>query len=340
MHTMQQAIVNIMNCRDLGTDEAMDAMKVIMAGNATPAQIGGFLIGLRMKGEKSHEIASFAQVMRSFAVPVPLTTGGLLVDTCGTGGDGAHTFNISTTAAFVTAGAGVPVVKHGNRSISSRCGSADVLEELGVNLTPDPRYIRMILEKTNIAFLYAPLYHPAMKHAMGPRKELGVRTVFNLLGPLSNPAGAQAQLLGVYAPELVLTMADVLRILGLKKGMVVHGDGLDEITTTGPTTVSELTDGKIRSYQICCEDYGIRKGSKEDLKGGDARMNARILKDVLLGQKGAARDIVILNAGAAIYLGERAATLEDGITLASESIDSGRAYETLRILVRESGDVQ
>jgi anthranilate phosphoribosyltransferase len=340
MHTMQQAIVNIMNCRDLGTDEAMDAMKVIMAGNATPAQIGGFLIGLRMKGEKSYEIASFAQVMRSFAVPVPLTTGGLLVDTCGTGGDGAHTFNISTTAAFVTAGAGVPVVKHGNRSISSRCGSADVLEELGVNLTPDPRYIRMILEKTNIAFLYAPLYHPAMKHAMGPRKELGVRTVFNLLGPLSNPAGAQAQLLGVYAPELVLTMADVLRILGLKKGMVVHGDGLDEITTTGPTTVSELTDGKIRSYQICCEDYGIRKGSKEDLKGGDARMNARILKDVLLGQKGAARDIVILNAGAAIYLGERAATLEDGITLASESIDSGRAYETLRILVRESGDVQ
>jgi anthranilate phosphoribosyltransferase len=340
MHTMQQAIVNIMNCRDLGTDEAMDAMKVIMAGNATPAQIGGFLIGLRMKGEKSHEIASFAQVMRSFAVPVPLTTGGLLVDTCGTGGDGAHTFNISTTAAFVTAGAGVPVVKHGNRSISSRCGSADVLEELGVNLTPDPRYIRMILEKTNIAFLYAPLYHPAMKHAMGPRKELGVRTVFNLLGPLSNPAGAQAQLLGVYAPELVLTMADVLRILGLKKGMVVHGDGLDEITTTGPTTVSELTDGKIRSYQICCEDYGIRKGSKEDLKGGDARMNARILKDVLLGQKGAARDIVILNAGAAIYLGERAATLEDGITLASESIDSGRAYETLRILVRESGGVQ
>lgn len=340
MHTMQQAIVNIMNCRDLGTDEAMDAMKVIMAGNATPAQIGGFLIGLRMKGEKSHEIASFAQVMRSFAVPVPLTTGGLLVDTCGTGGDGAHTFNISTTAAFVTAGAGVPVVKHGNRSISSRCGSADVLEELGVNLTPDPRYIRMILEKTNIAFLYAPLYHPAMKHAMGPRKELGVRTVFNLLGPLSNPAGAQAQLLGVYAPELVLTMADVLRILGLKKGMVVHGDGLDEITTTGPTTVSELTDGKIRSYQICCEDYGIRKGSHEDLKGGDARMNARILKDVLLGQKGAARDIVILNAGAAIYLGERAATLEDGITLASESIDSGRAYETLRILVRESGGVQ
>jgi anthranilate phosphoribosyltransferase len=340
MHTMQQAIVNIMNCRDLGTDEAMDAMKVIMAGNATPAQIGGFLIGLRMKGEKSHEIASFAQVMRSFAVPVPLTTGGLLVDTCGTGGDGAHTFNISTTAAFVTAGAGVPVVKHGNRSISSRCGSADVLEELGVNLTPDPRYIRMILEKTNIAFLYAPLYHPAMKHAMGPRKELGVRTVFNLLGPLSNPAGAQAQLLGVYAPELVLTMADVLRILGLKKGMVVHGDGLDEITTTGPTTVSELTDGKIRSYQICCEDYGIRKGSKEDLKGGDARMNARILKDVLLGQKGAARDIVILNAGAAIYLGERAATLEDGITLASESIDSGRAYETLRILVRESGGVK
>ncbi|MDD1672818.1 MAG: anthranilate phosphoribosyltransferase, partial [Methanomicrobiales archaeon] len=291
---------------------------------------------LRMKGESIAELAVFARVMREKATPFRPSVSGSLVDTCGTGGDGSSTFNISTTAAFVTAGAGVPVVKHGNRSVSSRCGSADVLEALGVQVQLEPDLTSRILERYRIAFLFAPLYHPAMRYVMGPRKELGFRTVFNLLGPLTNPAGANAQLMGVYHPSLTEKMVRVLDILGVDRAMVVYGAGLDEITTHGYTRVSELSNRGMMTYMIRCERYGIRKASLDDLKGGEAATNARILLEVLSGKRGPARDIVLLNAGAAIYLGGKARGMEEGISCAEESIDSGRAQRTLEGLIHDS----
>jgi anthranilate phosphoribosyltransferase len=338
--TIQRLLSKIVACHDLDETEAGEIMKGIIDGSATEAQIGSLLIALRMKGETSREIASFARVIRSFATTVSPKINGTLVDTCGTGGDGSQSFNISTAAAFVAAGAGVPIVKHGNRSITSTCGSADVLEELGVELNLEPDEVKTILEKINIVFLYAPNYHPALKHATGPRRELGVRTIFNLLGPLVNPAGAQAQLIGVYSQELTEKIADVLRYLGLERAMVVHGNGLDEISTTGPTSVAELKEGTIRTYTIHCEDFGFCKASIGELKGGNAKTNARILREVLCGMHGAARDIVLLNAGAAIYLGGKCAALNDGIALAAESIDSGKAYEKLEMLIEETRDLQ
>jgi anthranilate phosphoribosyltransferase len=257
----------------------------------------------------------------------------MLVDTCGTGGDGAQTFNISTAAAFVTAGAGCPVVKHGNRGVSSRCGSADVLAALGVNLATAPEVQAHIVEQVGIAFFFAPHYHPAMKHTMTARQEIGCRTVFNLLGPLANPAGAQAQVLGVYHPGLTSTMAEVLRILGLSRAMVVHGSGLDEITTTGETVVAELDNGTIQKYTIRCDTFGIAPAQPADLEGGDAQTNARIIRDILQGERGAARDIVLMNAGAAIYVGGLAQDLHEGIQLATTSIDSGNASSRLNALV-------
>lgn len=257
----------------------------------------------------------------------------MLVDTCGTGGDGAQTFNISTASAIVAAGAGCPVVKHGNRGISSRCGSADVLTALGVNLAIDPRLQADIVRRVGIAFLFAPVHHPAMKHVMSARQEIGCRTVFNILGPLANPAGAEAQVLGVYQPGLTGTLAEVLRILGLSRAMVVHGSGLDEITTTGDTVIAELSRGLIRTYTIQCDTFGIAPAQLQDLIGGDPMVNARIIREILEGERGAPRDIVLMNAGAALCVGEIAQNLHEGIRLAAASIDSGTAAACLDALV-------
>lgn len=335
---IKEAIEKLVNRFDLTQDEAASVMTEIMQGEATASQVGGFLAALRMKGETVQEIAAFARVMREHAVAIKPKVGGILVDTCGTGGDNASTFNISTAAAFVAAGAGVPIVKHGNRSVSSRCGSADVLEALGVNIGINPQAMCSILEKHNIAFLFAPLYHPAMRHVMLPRKELGIRTVFNLLGPLTNPAGAKAQLVGVYSPSLLEKIANVLSIIGVDRAMVVHGGGLDEISTASLTSVSELSNGGVRTYMVRCEDFNIPRVPQDALIGGDAYTNARILKGVLAGTLGPARDIVILNAGAAIYLGGKADDLAQGVAVAMESIDSGKASMVLEALIKETRD--
>ncbi|MFA4877350.1 MAG: anthranilate phosphoribosyltransferase [Methanoregula sp.] len=330
---LKSAIGKLMDRQDLSTTEAAEIMVTIMEGNASQAQIGAFLAALRLKGETPEEIAAFAEVMRKYAVTVKPITQKILVDTCGTGGDGARTFNISTTSAFVAAGAGVPVVKHGNRSVSSRCGSADVLAALGVNLSVDPKVQAQIVEKTGIAFLYAPRHHPAMRHVMAARQEIGCRTVFNILGPLTNPAGAGAQVLGVYEPSLTRTLAEVLRLLGLSRAMVVHGDGLDEITTTGETVVSELYRGTLRSYVLNPAAFGIARANLADLAGNDAETNARITREILVGERGPGRDIVLMNAGAAIYVGGIAGSLHEGIELAARSIDSGKACAKLDALI-------
>ncbi len=319
--------------QDLTAPEAAEVMKTIMEGRASQAQIGAFLLALQMKGETASEIAAFARVIRDHAITVTPVTKRRLVDTCGTGGDGAHTFNISTASAFVAAGAGCPVVKHGNRSVSSNCGSADVLTALGVTITIPPEKQARVVEQAGIAFFFAPNYHPAMKHVMTARQEIGCRTIFNILGPLANPAGAQAQVLGVYRPDLTGTLADVLRILGLSRAMVVHGSGLDEITTTGDTMIAELSNGAIRTFTIRCDTYGITPAQPADLAGGDAQQNARIIRDILQGERGAARDIVLMNAGAAIYVGGLAEDLHEGIRLAAVSIDSGNASARLDALV-------
>lgn len=319
--------------QNLNPSEAAGMMSMIMKGDASQAQIGAFLMALHMKGETAAEIAAFARVMRDHAIPVRPVTGRMLVDTCGTGGDGAQTFNISTASAFVAAGAGCPVVKHGNRGVSSRCGSADVLTALGVTITIPPEMQARIVEQAGIGFFFSPNYHPAMKHVMTARQEIGCRTIFNILGPLANPAGAQAQVLGVYRPDLTGTLADVLRILGLSRAMVVHGSGLDEITTTGDTIIAELSNGEIRTYTIRCDNYGITPAQPVDLTGGDAQQNARIIRDLLQGEQGAARDIVLMNAGAAIYVGGLALDLHEGIQLAAASIDSGMASARLNALV-------
>jgi len=331
--TMKEAIATVVEKQDLTPADAEAVMDEIMTGQATQAQIGGFLAGLRMKGETPEEIAAFARVMRAHAVLVSPNVSGTLVDTCGTGGDGLQTFNISTAAAFVAAGAGVPIVKHGNRGVSSRCGSADVLTALGVNIGIPPEAQAKIVRDTGIVFLFAPSHHPAMKHVMAARHDLGCRTVFNLLGPLANPAGAEAQVLGVYAENLTGTIAEVLHLLGVSRAMVVHGSGLDEITTTGETTVTELDGGRMKKYTLSPEQFGFARSTRADLLGGDPEENARIVRAVLAGKKGAARDVVLMNAGAAIYVGDRAGTLAEGIRLAAGSIDSGKAQGKLDALI-------
>ena len=322
-----------MERQNLSPEEATLVMGTIMEGRCTQSQIGAFLTALRMKGETPEEIAAFAGVMRRHAVTVAPVTEKTLVDTCGTGGDGTHTFNISTASALVAAGAGIPVVKHGNRSVSSTCGSADVLSALGVNLAVDPTCQAKIVEQVGIAFLFAPNHHPALRHVMPVRQELGCRTVFNILGPLANPAGAQAQVLGVYDPGLTHTMAEVLLLLDISRAMVVHGAGLDEITTTGETSVCELDTGKIMSYSLDCRTFGIAPASRSDLLGGDIKENVRIIRDILAGERGAGRDIVLMNAGAAIYIGGQARDLHEGIVHAGTSIDSGSAGARLDALV-------
>jgi anthranilate phosphoribosyltransferase len=334
---IRDAITFVLNGRELSPPQAETVMREIVSGPATDAQIAAFLTAMQVKGPSAGEIAAFARVMRAFAVPLRPENSGMLLDTCGTGGDGNKSFNISTAAAFVAAGAGVPVVKHGNRSVSSRCGSADVLEELGVNLGLPPEKDLEMIKKIGIAFLYAPNYHPAMGRVAGVRREIGIRTVFNILGPLINPAGAEAQLIGVYSPELTGTCAEVLRQLGVRRAMVVHGNGLDEITTTGDTCITELADGRLTSRVIRGDDYGLPPADPKDITGGDRKENARILIEIFNGERGAHRDIVLLNSGAAIYTAGRSSSIGSGITMAAGSIDSGAAMEKLGALINASG---
>lgn len=330
---MKETLKKLINGQHLGETEMGAAFDVIMNGEATPAQLGAFLAALSIKGETIDELAGASRSMRRHAVFVD-PRGKQVVDTCGTGGDSLGTFNISTTAAFVVAGAGVPVAKHGNRSITSRCGSADVLAELGVNLEVPPDVMEECIHEVGIGFLFAPKLHPAMKHAMGPRKELGFRTIFNLLGPLANPAGAKCQVLGVFAPELTEMFAQVLLRLGSRRVFVVHGqDGMDEITVTGTTRISELRDGVIRTYNFdplsVMEDYADLTA----LAGGDPAANARITRAILEGEPGPRRDIVCLNAAAGLIAGGKAADFSDGFRLAGRSIDSGMALKALEDLV-------
>ena len=326
---IKDAITKLVEGRSLTEGEAQQAMAQIMDGEATPAQLGAFLVALRMKGESPEEILGMVRAMRAKAVPVQ--AGGDLLDTCGTGGDSSGTFNISTASALVAAAAGLRVAKHGNRSATSRCGSADVLEALGARLAVTPEQAKQCLDKVGFAFLFAPGYHPAMRHAAGPRGEIGVRTVFNILGPLVNPAGATRQLLGVADAELAPKMAIILQKLGAKHALVVHGeDGLDEVSLSGQTRVHEVRDGSIRSYSISPEQLGLSRAAVKELAGGDKEENARIILALFDGRTGPRRDALLANAGAALYAGEKVKSLEDGVALAASTIDKGAARETLR----------
>lgn len=333
---MQKAIAKVIDGDDLRRDEMVDVMNQIMSGEATDAQIGAFLIALRLKGESVDEIAGAVAVMREKATPIA-TKHDVIVDTCGTGGDHSGTFNISTTAAFVAAGAGLCVAKHGNRAATSQSGSADVLMALGVNIEASPETVSQCLDEVGIGFLFAPALHGAMKYAIGPRRELGVRTIFNALGPLTNPAGARRQVIGVYSAALTETLAGVLATLGAERAYVVHGaDGLDEMTLTGPTKVSELKDGSVSTYRVSPGEVGLGQARADALKGGDADSNAAITLSVLKGAEGPARDIVLLNAAAAIVAGGKASDLREGVQVAAEAIDSGRAMAKLEALIEAS----
>lgn len=332
--TIQEAIRQVTSGgKGLSVSESIDVFTEIMSGKATDAQIAAFIVALRIRGETPEEITGAATVMREKAIHVLPKDPVNVVDTCGTGGDNAGTFNISTAAAFVAAGAGAVVAKHGNRSVSSKCGSADVLESLGINISIDADKMKECLDTIGICFLFAPSLHKAMKYAIGPRKEIGIRTIFNILGPLTNPSLASSQLLGVFSPDLTETMAQVLKNMGTRNAYVVHGlDRLDEISICSDTRVSELANGTVRTYMISPEDFGIKRALHEDILGGSAQENAEIIGNVLSGKKGPHRDIVIFNAAYAIAAAGIAANPRDGIDLASNSIDSGAAREKLRLL--------
>ncbi|MBN1268554.1 MAG: anthranilate phosphoribosyltransferase [Kiritimatiellae bacterium] len=331
---IKDAITALVEGNQLTRSDAYAALTEIMSGEATPAQIGAFITALRIRGESPEVIAGCAEAMREKFTPVEAGAD-IVVDTCGTGGDKSHTFNISTASAFVTAGAGVTVAKHGNRSVSSQCGSADVLAALGVRIEAPPEVMARCLRECRVAFLFAPTLHPAMKFAIGPRREIGIRSIFNILGPLSNPARAQYGVLGVYAEDLVTTMAAALAALGAKRMFVVHGlDGLDEITTTAPTLVGEVRDGQVSSYEIDAQSFGLPRATREDLAGGAPEENASIIRAILSGEKGPKRDIVLINSAAAIVAGGQARDLKEGLVRAAESIDSGAAMERLILLVQ------
>ena len=328
----------------LTREEAREVMAEILRGEATPAQIGALLVALRMKGETVEEIVGFAQAIRAAAtklsdedgdtLDVSGTGRDALVDTCGTGGDTSGTFNISTAVAFVTAGAGVRVAKHGNRSISSKCGSADVMEALGVNINLAPNRLAACLRETGMAFLFAPSMHSAMKYVQPVRRELRLRTVFNLLGPLTNPAGASAQVVGVYSADLVEKLAEVLSELGLRRALVVHGrDGLDEITITGATKISEVRDGQVRTYEVTPEEFGLKPAPLDSIAGGDATENAAIIRAILDGERSPRRDVVVLNAAAALVAAAHADHIGEAIPLAAYAIDCGHARQRLQLLV-------
>lgn len=333
------ALLNrLMKGEALSPEEAEGFMEELMEGRLTAAQTGALLTALRMKGETVAEIAGCAKVMRQKAKA--LSTKKAVIDLCGTGGDGGKTFNISTTAAFVVAGAGLAVAKHGNRSVSSRCGSADVLEELKVPLNLSVAEIEATIEQHDLGFLFAPHFHEAMRHVVPARKELGVRTIFNLLGPLTNPASADYQLMGVYDGSLTEPLAQVLGRLGVKRAFVVHGlDGLDEISLCDETQVSELKNGQVKTYRIRPEDVGFERVAPTEIAGGDKTENAKILEAILKGEKGARRNVTVLNAAAALYVGGKAESLLEGCKLAEESLDSGRAYAKLQALRKRLQEV-
>ena len=340
-----EALHRIANhCESLSREEARAVMAEVLTGQCTDSQIAALLVALHMKGETVEEIVGFAEAIRGAAtqfvvagdstIDVSGTERDALVDTCGTGGDASGTFNISTATALVAAGAGVRVAKHGNRSVTSKCGSADVMEALGVNISLPPGRIADCLREAGIAFLFAPAMHSAMKYVQPARRELKLRTVFNLLGPLTNPAHASAQVVGVYSDELVEKLAEALSMLGLRRALVVHGaDGLDEVTITGPTRVAEVREGRVRTYEVTPEEFGVRRSSLEAIAGGDAAENARIIREVLAGGKSACRDVVLLNAAATLVAAGWANHLSEAMPIAAESIDSGAALRTLEALV-------
>lgn len=332
---IRDALEKVLKREHLSRDEAAGVMGQIADGDAPPMQVAALLAALRTKGETPEEIAGAADAMRARLEPVRVTAP-VFVDTCGTGGDGLGTFNVSTTSAFVVAGAGVVVAKHGNRAVSSKSGSADVLAELGVNVELSTERVEQSIERVGIGFLFAPRHHPAFRHVATVRRELGTRTVFNVLGPLLNPAGARRQVMGVYSPALVQPIAEVLRLLGAEHAMVVHGDGLDELTPTSQTHVAWVRGGDVTVTTVEPEQFGIRRHSRDELLGGDAKTNARIALDVLEGQTGAPREAVVLNAAAALVVADAAANLEEGVVLARRSIDSGAARAKLAALVAET----
>ncbi|HWO00220.1 MAG TPA: anthranilate phosphoribosyltransferase [Blastocatellia bacterium] len=342
--TITEAIKRVVDRRDLSTAEAELVLEQIMTGGCTDAQIASLLTALRMKGETVEELTGFARVMRRKAAPVrprsieTAAMGGTereaLIDTCGTGGDVSGSFNVSTATAFVVAGAGVRVAKHGNRSVSSQCGSADVVEALGVKIELLPDRIARCIDEVGIGFLHAPLLHEAMKYVALARRQMGIRTIFNMLGPLTNPAGANTQVIGVYAEHLTVLLARVLAELGATRALVVHGsDGLDEITITGESKITELRDGKLRSYSVVPEDVGLSRASLKQIQGGDAQANSKIILEVLNGELGPRRDVVLLNAAAAFVASSKAADFTEGVELARESIDSGKSLGKLQRLI-------
>jgi anthranilate phosphoribosyltransferase len=335
---LPSAIRAVTEGRNLAREDMRAVMQAIMTGQATPAQIGGFLIGLRMKGETVDEIAAAAQVMRELATPVPVSDRKHLVDTCGTGGDGAHTFNVSTAAAFVAAAAGARVAKHGNRSVSGKCGSADVLEAAGVNLDVSPEHVARCVAEVGVGFMFAPKHHGAMKHAIAPRREMGVRTIFNILGPLTNPASAPNQVIGVFDGKWLEPLARVLASLGSRHVLIVHADdGLDEISIGAPTEIVEYREGTFKTFRVAPEEFGLARADIKSLAVESAAQSLAIIKDVFAGKQGPASDIVALNAGAAIYCAGVAATLKDGIERAQAAIASSAAMTKLDALVRCTG---
>jgi anthranilate phosphoribosyltransferase len=331
MGEFKALLAQVAQGRALSESEAEAAFDIIMSGDATPSQMGGFLMALRVRGETVEEIAGAARIMRAKAVPVDAPPG--TIDTCGTGGDSSGSFNISTASALVVAGCGVPVAKHGNRALSSRSGSADVLTALGVNIDADLTVVRQCLWEIGIGFLMAPRHHSATRHVAPTRVELGTRTIFNLLGPLSSPAGARRQLVGVFAPEWVRPIAEVLGRLGAERAWVVHGEGLDELTTTGATTVAAIEGGKVEVFEVAPEEVGLKRARLEDIRGGEPQHNARLMRELLAGAGGSLRDVVLLNSGAALVIAGRAPALEHGIELAARSLDSGSAQHVLEQLV-------
>ncbi|MCL9662853.1 anthranilate phosphoribosyltransferase [Paenibacillus hunanensis] len=332
--TIQQAIMNVIEGKHLTREQSYEVMSAIMNGEATPSQIGGLLTSLRMKGETVEEITGFAEAMRSSGGRVPVMSAGLL-DTCGTGGSGIHKFNISTVSAIIAASVSVRVAKHGNRSASGKAGSADVLEALGVNIGLNAVQAASCLNEIGICFLFAQVFHPSMKHAAATRRELGVRTVFNMLGPLTNPAGADRQLIGLYDGSKIETVAHTLKLLGLERAMVVASqDGLDEISIAAPTRIAELRDGEVHTYEVTPQDFGLSSHPLEHMLGGNAEENASIIRRVLQGERGAYRDVVLANSAACIYLAGKANSLAEGAAIAAQAIDSGAAANKLQQLIQ------
>ena len=330
---IQESVQKLIDKKDLTLKEAEQVMNEIMSGKATDAQIAGFLVALRLKGETIDEITACAKVMREKASRIKPKDHSKLIDVVGTGGDKSGTFNISTCAAFVVAGAGVPVAKHGNKGVSSKSGSADVLTSLGIKIDLEPKQVESCINEVGVGYMFAPKFHGAMKYAIGPRKELAVRTVFNILGPLTNPAEAPYELMGVFDESLTEPLAEVLGKLGCKHAVVVHGDGLDEVTLTGPTKVSEYKEGHVQTYDIKPTDFGIRLADLKQILGGIPEDNAKIIQAILEGkEKGPKRDVVILNAAVALYVAGKASSIKEGISLANDSIDSKKALEKLEKL--------